>query len=98
MVNLQHVMDVVERILEVLLGLFRLSQGQFALAYHLGDIVKTGKIIVACLSQFPVEGIGLAKGNVVALHVAKQAEIILTGIIIALEIALVIELAHVDAG
>ena len=96
MVDLQHMMDIVECSLETTFCLISLSEIQLALTNHLCYIMKTDEIVLTSLSEFLIEGVGLTKCHIIAFHVAEQTEIVLTGIVKTLQITLIIQIAGFD--
>ena len=98
MVDFQHVVNIVQRCLETLCRFCFLAEIELALTNHFCYIVKTRELVAPCFSQLLVEDVGFAEDFVVALHVAQQAEIVLAGIVIALEVALIFQFAGADIG
>ena len=96
MVNLKHVVNIIERILKAVRCLGGLSEIELALANHLCNIVKASKIVITGFSQFFIEGVNRAQCHVVALHITEQAEIVLTRIDVALEITLIVKRPGID--
>ena len=98
MVDFQHLMNVVQRILETVRRTVGLSQIQLAFTYHLCNIMQTGEIVLTGLFQLFVKDLHLAHRQVVAFHVTQQTEIIFARIVVTLEIALVVQCTHIDIG